>query len=165
MHKLLAKAFGAGCLVVAFLGIAGNAMAATAPASSGAGIQAAPVQAYGAHAGGSYLLPVTVTNPGSGPETMTFRIERLSAGHGITVPPSWIRTGSVRLAAGEPATVQLRLTIPAGAAPGRYFSGVVAYGSTAGATGGANLGTAAETKLIITVTVPEYQTTANRRMT
>jgi hypothetical protein len=124
-------------------------------ASIGVGVQAGPVQlTSGAHPGGRYALPpVYVVNTGTEPELVTIRIERISPGTGRTVPPAWISVGSgpVRLAHKQSARIPLELTVPRTAAPGRYFSDVVAKGSAEISAGGANLGVAAATDLEFTV--------------
>jgi hypothetical protein len=126
-----------------------------ADASIGVGIQAGPVLLSGtAHPGGSYdLTPVYVVNTGTQPETIALRVERVSAGHGLTIPASWIRaTGpAVTLAHNQSARIALELAVPATARPGHYFSDVVARGSGAIAAGGANLAVAAATDLEFTV--------------
>jgi hypothetical protein len=124
-------------------------------ASVGVGVQAGPVRLSGvAHPGGQYALPpVYVVNTGTQPETVKIAIERISPGSGRTVPPSWIAVSSapVRLAHAQSARIPLALTVPAGAAPGRYFSDVVAKGTAPLSAGGANLGVAAATDLEFTV--------------
>jgi hypothetical protein len=133
--------------VVALLAIP----AAAADASIGVGIQAGPVLLSGAaHPGGSYALtPVYVVNTGTQPETIALRVERISAGHGMTVPASWIRaTGpAITLSHNQAARIPLELAVPASARPGQYFSDVVARGSGGIAAGTANLAVAAATNL------------------
>jgi hypothetical protein len=125
--------------------------AAWAQASIGVGIQAGPVLLSGAaHPGGSYALtPVYVVNTGTEPETIALRVERISAGRGMTVPASWIRaTGSaVSLSHNESARIPLELAVPATARPGQYFSDVVARGSGGITAGRANLAVAAATDI------------------
>jgi hypothetical protein len=122
-----------------------------ADASIGVGIQAGPVLLSGpAHPGGSYALtPVYVVNTGTQPETIAVRVERISAGHGLTVPESWIRaTGpAVTLSRDQSARIPLELAVPDTARPGQYFSDVVARGSGGIAAGSANLAVAAATDL------------------
>jgi hypothetical protein len=129
--------------------------ASAAEASIGVGIQAGPVLLAGAaHPGGSYALtPVYVVNTGTQPETIALRVERISPGHGMTVPASWIRaTGpAVTLAHNQSARLPLELAVPDTARPGRYFSDVVARGSGGIAAGSANLAVAAATDLEFTV--------------
>jgi hypothetical protein len=124
-------------------------------ASVGVGVQAGPVRLTGAaHPGGQYALPpVYVVNTGTQAESVAIVIERISPGSGRTVPPGWVATAaaSVRLAHAQSARIPLSLTVPAGAAPGRYFSDVVAKGSAPLSAGGANLGVAAATDLEFTV--------------
>jgi hypothetical protein len=124
-------------------------------ASVGVGVQAGPVRLTGAaHPGGRYALPpVYVVNTGTQAESVAIAVERISPGSGRTVPPSWIEVSSapVRLAHAQSARIPLSLTVPAGAAPGRYFSDVVAKGMAPLSAGGANLGVAAATDLEFTV--------------
>jgi hypothetical protein len=124
-------------------------------ASIGVGVQAGPVRLTGvAHPGGQYALPpVYVVNTGTQPESVAIVIERISPGTGRTVPPRWIAVSSapVRLAHAQSARIPLSLTVPTGAAPGRYFSDVVAKGTATLSAGGANLGVAAATDLEFTV--------------
>lgn len=119
-------------------------------ASVGVGIQAGPVRLAGAaHPGGSYALPaVYVVNTGSQSESVTIRIARISPGTGRTVPAAWISaSGPVTLSASQSASIPLRLTVPASARPGPYFSDVVVHGSAGISVGSANLAVAAATKL------------------
>jgi hypothetical protein len=129
--------------------------ATAAFASVGVGIQAGPVLLSGAaHPGGSYALtPVYVVNTGTQQETIAVRIERISPGHGRTVPPSWIQqTGpAVTLSHNQSARIPLKLDIPNTAKPGQYFSDVVVKGSGALSAGSENLGVAAATDLQFTV--------------
>jgi len=124
-------------------------------ASVGVGVQAGAVQLTGvAHPGGQYALPpVYVVNTGTEPESVAIRIERISPGKGRTVPPAWISVTSapVQLSHEQSARIPLELTVPRAAAPGRYFSDVVAKGSAVLAAGGARLGVAAATDLEFTV--------------
>ena len=146
LRLLLSLPVGAVLLLVA---------PAVSDASVGVGIQAGPVRLAGAaHAGGQYALPpVYVVNTGTEPEAITIGVERVSAGSGHTVPPAWIAVppGPVRLSHGQSATIPLTLHVPPGAAPGRYFSDVVAHGSAALTDGGASFGVAAATALDFTV--------------
>jgi hypothetical protein len=128
--------------------------ASAAEASIGIGIQAGPVQlSSAAHPGGTYPLPaVYVVDTGSGEESVTLKIERISPGTGLTVPPSWIHvSGVVQLGHNQSARIGLQLSVPANARPGRYFSDVVAHGSGNLTAGNANLGVAAATGLDFTV--------------
>ena len=125
-------------------------LAVTAGASVGVGVQAGPVLlTSAAHPGGSYALPaVYVVNTGTQPEVVRIRIDRLSAGRGLAVPPSWIHAGpGVRLTAHQSARISLQLVVPADARTGGYLSDVVAAGSGTISEGNANLGVAAATKL------------------
>jgi hypothetical protein len=129
--------------------------AAVAEASIGIGIQAGPVRLLpAAHAGGTYQLPaVYVVNTGSAVESVVLKIQRISPGRGLTIPPSWITvsTKPVRLGHNQSARIPLRLSPPSNAKPGRYFSDVIAHGSGSLSTGRANLGVAAATGLDFTV--------------
>jgi hypothetical protein len=120
-------------------------------ASIGVGIQAGPVQLTGpAHPGGNYALPpVYVVNTGSQSESVTIRVERISPGVGRTIPQAWITASGqpVSLSPNQSARIPLRLTLPANARPGPYFSDVVVHGSAAISVGSANLAVAAATKL------------------
>ena len=127
------------------------AVPATAQASVGVGIQAGPVRLTGAaHAGSNYALPpVYVVNTGTLPESVFIRIERVSPGHGLTVPPSWIHAAgsTVTLAQGQSARIPLELAVPPTAKPGVYFSDVIVKGAAATSAGGANFDVAAATDL------------------
>jgi hypothetical protein len=127
-----------------------------AAASVGVGIQAGPVVLSGspAHPGGSYALtPVYVVNTGTQPESIAVHVERISPGHGRTVPSSWIHPGGsgVTLSHNQSARIPLQLVVPATAKPGQYFSDIVAKGSQGIATGRANLDVAAATELKFTI--------------
>jgi hypothetical protein len=125
-------------------------------ASVGVGVQAGPVSLDGvAHPGGQYALtPVYVVNTGTETESVSIIVERISQGTGRTVPPGWITASSapLQLAGAHSARIPLQLTVPRTAAPGRYFSDVVAKGSASVSAGGAKLGVAAATDLEFTVT-------------
>jgi hypothetical protein len=126
------------------------AVPAAAQASIGVGIQAGPVRLTGAaHPGGSYALPpVYVINTGTQDESLSIRIERLSAGAGRAVPAAWIRPGAaVQLSHNQSARIPLELVVPGAARPGQYLTDVVVKGSAALSGGGANLDVAAATKL------------------
>lgn len=129
--------------------------AAVAEASIGIGIQAGPVRlAANAHPGGSYALPaVYVVNTGSEDESVTIKIERISPGHGLTVPASWIHASStpVHLGQKQSTRIALQLDVPSNAKPGEYFSDVIAHGSGSLSAGHANLGVAAATGLDFTI--------------
>jgi hypothetical protein len=124
-------------------------------ASVGVGIQAGPVRLAGsAHPGGEYTLPpVFVVNTGTQPESVVIAIERISPGSGRTIPAAWISASSlpVRLVHDQSARIPLSLTVPTGAAPGRYFSDVVVKGAAPLSAGSANFGVAAATDLEFTV--------------
>lgn len=137
--------------LVALLGLA-----QPASASIGVGIQANPVVlGRAAHPGASYLLPsVYVVNTGSQAESMTARVERLAAGPGQTIPPSWIHITSLgeQLAPRQSAQISLELVTPSDAKPGNYVSDIVVTGSAGPASAGINFGAAAATDLKFTVT-------------
>ena len=131
------------------------AVPAAAQASIGVGIQAGPVRLTGAaHPGGSYALPpVYVVNTGTQDESLSIRIERLSAGQERPVPAAWIRPGAaVRLSHNQSARIPLELVVPNAAKPGQYLTDVVVKGSAALSGSGANLDVAAATKLEFRVT-------------
>jgi hypothetical protein len=147
MHPRLWLSLPLGTLVLL-------AWPAASYASIGVGIQAGPVRLAGAaHPGGQYALPpVFVVNTGTQPESVVVAIERISPGTGRTVPSAWISaSGPVRLAYNQSARIPLSLSVPARAAPGRYFSDVVVRGTAPLSAGGANLGVAAATDLEFTV--------------
>jgi hypothetical protein len=129
--------------------------AAAAEASIGIGIQAGPVRlSSAAHPGGTYQLPaVYVVNTGSAEESVVLKLQRISPGRGLTIPPSWIIVSSapVRLGHNQSARIPLQLSVPADARPGRYFSDVIAHGSGRLSAGHANLGVAAATGLDLTI--------------
>jgi len=130
------------------------AVPATAQASVGVGIQAGPVRLAGtAHAGGSYSLPaVLVTNTGTSPESVSISVDRVSAGNGRTVPPSWVHaSGAVTLGARQSARVPLELVVPATARPGRYFSDVLVKAGAPNPASGATFDAGAATDLAFTV--------------
>jgi hypothetical protein len=148
MHLRLWLSLPLGALVLLIWPAAGYA-------SVGVGVQAGPVRLAGiAHPGGQYALPpVFVVNTGTQPESVVIAIERISSGSGRTVPPAWISasSGPVRLAHRQSARIPLSLSVPPHAAPGRYFSDVVAKGTASLSAGGADLGVAAATDLEFTV--------------
>jgi hypothetical protein len=131
------------------------AFAQGAAASVGVGVQVGPVRlGTVADRGGNYSLPpVFVVNTGTQAEAISVRVERLSPGPGLVVPPSWVSvTGSaVQLAPGASAKVPLELAVPGQARPGGYRSDIVVTGSPAGAAPGAHIGVAAATKLEFSV--------------
>jgi len=142
-------------LAVAAALVALTVFAQSSAASVGVGVQVGPVRLGGAaHRGGSYPLPpVYVVNTGTQAETISVRVERLSHGTRLTVPPSWVSvTGSaVQLAAGASARLPLQLAVPGQARPGAYLSDIVVTGSPVGAAQGAHIGVAAATKLEFSV--------------
>jgi hypothetical protein len=147
MHPRLWLSLPLGALVLL-------AWPAASYASIGVGVQAGPVRLAGAaHPGGQYALPpVFVVNTGTQPESVVIAIERISPGTGRTVPSAWISASApVRLAHNQSARIPLSLSVPAHAAPGRYFSDVVVKGTASLSAGGANLGVAAATDLEFTV--------------
>jgi len=152
--QLRLAALAAASLVTVVTGSAVLAGAAVAQASVGVGIQAGPVSlGSGAHPGGRYALPaVYVVNTGTQTESLSVRVERLSAGQGRPVPAGWVHAGGpVRLSHSQSARIPLELVVPATARAGRYLSDVVVHGSAAVTDGSANLGVAAATKLQFTV--------------
>jgi hypothetical protein len=130
------------------------AVPATAQASVGVGIQAGPVRLDGAaHPGGSYALPdVLVVNTGTSSESVSLSVDRVSAGSGRTVPPSWVRaSGAVTLGARQSARVPLELIVPPTARPGRYFSDVLVKAGAPNPASGATFDAGAATDLAFTV--------------
>lgn len=129
--------------------------AQSAAASVGVGVQVGPVRLGSvAHRGESYSLPpVYVVNTGTQAETISVRVQRLSHGPGLIVPPSWISvTGpAVQLGPGKSARIPLELAVPGHAQPGGYRSDVVVTGSPAGAARTAHIGAAAATRLEFSV--------------
>lgn len=129
--------------------------AQSSAASVGVGVQVGPVRlGTVAHRGESYSLPrLYVVNTGTEAEAVSVRVERLSHGAGLVVPPSWISgTGpAVQLAPGGSARIPLELAVPEHAHPGGYLSDVIVTGSPAGAAGTARIGVAAATKLEFSV--------------
>lgn len=130
------------------------AVPATAQASVGVGIQAGPVRLDGsAHPGGRYALPdVLVVNTGTSPESVSLSVDRVSAGSGRTVPPSWVQaSGALTLDVKQSARVPLQLVVPPTARPGRYFSDVLVKAGPPGSAGGATFDAGAATELAFTV--------------
>jgi hypothetical protein len=124
-------------------------------ASIGVGVQESPVSlATVAHPGQNYKLPsVHVANTGTQGETISVQVERLSRGHGRSVPPSWIHVANspMRLSANQGAQLSLELVVPADAKSGRYFSDILVVGSALNPAGSANFGAGAATKLEFTI--------------
>jgi hypothetical protein len=143
-------------LGVALLGLALLGLAQPASASIGVGVQANPVSLDGmAHPGASYVLPsLYVVNTGTQAESMTARVERLSAGPGQTIPASWIHITSLagQLLPKQSAQIPLELVTPSDAKPGNYVSDIVVTGSVGPASAGINFGAAAATDLKFTIT-------------
>jgi hypothetical protein len=127
-----------------------------ASASIGVGVQANPVNlASEARPGASYPLPsLYVVNTGTQAESMSARVERLSAGTGQAVPASWIHISSLsgQLLPKQSAEISLELVTPPDAKPGDYVSDIVVTGSAAPVSAGINLGAAAATKLEFRIT-------------
>lgn len=142
-------------LAVAAALVALATFAQSSDASIGVGVQVSPVRLETlAHRGESYPLPpVYVVNTGTQAEAINVRVERLSHGPGLVVPPSWVSmTGpAVQLAPGHSARIPLQLAVPGRARPGGYMSDVVVTGSPGGAAGMAQIGVAAVTKLEFSV--------------
>jgi hypothetical protein len=147
-----------GLVLVLAVPVAFAALSFSAPladASIGVGVQASPVRLTSAAlTGQSYALPsVYVSDTGTQSESVAVTVDRLSTGHGRSVPQSWIRaTGpAVRLSPHQGAQIPLQLTVPPGAKPGRYLSDIVVTASPGPSTGHVNLGVAAATPLVFTV--------------
>lgn len=124
-------------------------------ASIGVGVQRGPVRLTTvAHPGHSYTLPsVRVANAGSQDETISVRVEHLSAGRGRSVPPSWVHIANtpLRLPANQGAQIPLQLVVPPDAKSGAYLSDIVVLGSALNLAPGTNFGAGAATKLEFTV--------------
>jgi hypothetical protein len=129
---------------------------ASASASIGVGVQADPVSlGQAAHPGATYALPsLYVVNTGTQTESMSARVERLSAGAGQAIPASWVHITSLsgQLRPGQAAQMSLELVTPSDARLGSYESDIVVSGSTAPVSAGINLGAAAATKLEFRIT-------------
>lgn len=154
---LVAAAGLAAVAGVASLGLAPAAQASIgARVSIGVGVQADPVRlSTAAHAGTSYTLPsLFVVNTGTQTESIGVQVERLSAGPGQAIPPSWIRVGSIgsSLRPKQQVLIPLELAAPANARPGSYRSDIVVTGSDATAAGGVRFGAAAATGLEFSIT-------------
>jgi hypothetical protein len=125
------------------------ALAVLAPSGVTATIQADPVCLnVPAQPGTGYNLPVYAT--GSGPVVLSVTPAHGSLERSLhQVQPSWVRFVPDR---GSPGMFLLILTVPRGAAPGAYWSDVVAAAaSQPGAGAQADLGAAATTALVFTV--------------
>lgn len=120
-----------------------------APASVGAGIQAAPVHLTMTQ-GASRQVRVTVANTGSGTETLGVRPYHL-AGPGHALPASWVHASSVTLPSAAEGISLVTVTVPAGTPAGRYNGDILASASPGGGPGGLSLGAAALASLIVTV--------------
>lgn len=131
--------------------VALSILAPWSEASVGVGIQASPVSLpTAAHPGGSYSLPTLhVANTGTQDESITVKIERLSASSQRAVPPSWIQISDTpaQVSAHQQALIPLELIVPDNARSGRYLTDVVATGSAVGSSGGTHFGAGAATKL------------------
>ena len=141
-------------IVVGLLASPGLTWAASA--SIGVGVQAGPVSLSGvAHPGASYALPsLYVVNTGTQAESMTVRVERLSAEPGHAIPQSWIHVTNLsgQLPPRQSARIPLGLVTPPDAGSGRYQSDIVVTGAPGPATAGLNFGAAAATELEFTIT-------------
>jgi hypothetical protein len=122
------------------------AIAAGAPGSTGAGIQAA-AECGAAPAGHTTALPaVYVVNTGSGTETLKLSVIPAPRPRGaLAVPPSWVTfsPGSVQVAAGGSATVPVTLDIPAGATRGQYRARIEVVTAAPAGPGGTGVSVAA----------------------
>jgi len=119
-------------------------------------VQRGPVRlATMAHPGHSYSLPsVHIANAGSQDETIRVLVERLTAGPGRSVPPSWVHISNspIRLSAKQVTQIPLQLVVPADAKSGTYLSDILVIGSALGVAGSeTNFGAGAATKLQFTV--------------
>lgn len=145
--RLLSAFFVASIVLAASTG--------SASASLGIGVQSNPViLASVARPGASYRLPpVFVVDNGTEPESVGVRVERLSKGTGITIPPGWVQSigPTVQLRPQQSAYLHLLLTVPANAASGRYFSDLVVTAVVPQQSGRTNFSAAAATDLEFTV--------------
>lgn len=152
-HLIAAKA---AAVLLAGMATGGYLLAShgSAGGTAGAGIQGSPVRPPGAvQTGHAYPLAAWVTNPGSGTETMTFTLERLTH-RGRKLPPSWIHGlgQHITLQPQGDAQAHFTVTIPAGVSPGTYRSDLIVTGSPGTVPGKVNLGAAAATGVIVTIT-------------
>lgn len=128
------------------------------PRDFGVGIQAPPVEATAPIEPGAtvHLGSVYVVNTGSDRATVEVHVEAaIAPGSGRTVPGEWVSFGSndVALGPNADAWIPVTLSIPAGAARGRYAGRIVAGTTAPAGTGGtgSSLGAAAATELLFTV--------------
>jgi hypothetical protein len=104
------------------------AVAVTAP-SAGVGIGGPFCIGSAVQPGHSYPLNAGVADTGSGGETITVTVvpdPEKPAGTLRQVPASWLSPASADAAAGQGVNVPVTLTIPPGAAPGPYWSWMLA---------------------------------------
>jgi hypothetical protein len=139
-----------GCLIPAC-----TVTPVAAVASVGAGVGAAPIIARAPAPAGATaeLEPLYVKNTGSAPATYTVRVQRMARYAAHAVPARWVRLAPVtlRLKPGRIAKVSVSLAIPAGAAPGRYTTDLVAATYAPHAPGQPAIGAAAADKLQFSV--------------
>lgn len=136
--------------IALLLGACGRLSAALSGNSTvGAGITAAPVTPTArVLPGQTYRLKVRVYNTGSSAETFTTRAAHDSPPDGrLFMPVSWVRpTGKpVTIPAGKNRVLRFRLTVPAGAAPGRYTADIDAVLTLTPGHGGFSSAAGAET--------------------
>jgi hypothetical protein len=99
-------------------------------ASVGAGVGASPIVLTSvARPGHTYRLPsLYVINTGTVASVYRVRVDRLTPGPELAVPPDWIHfdLNDFLLEPRQTASVPITLNVPANAAPGSYVSDLVA---------------------------------------
>jgi hypothetical protein len=125
-------------------------------ASVGAGVGASPIVLTSiARPGHTYRLPsLYVINTGTVASVYRVRVDRLTPGPELAVPPDWIQFGlnDFLLDPRQTASVPITLNVPANAPPGNYVSDLVA-GTVAERAPGSTTAVAAQaaTKLMFQV--------------
>jgi hypothetical protein len=139
-------------LSLSLAGVIGGAGAAWA--TVGVGVQAAPVVLSApARPGTTSAFPsVYVINTGTESAEYSLKVERLSTGDELAVPPSWVtfEEQDFKLLPHRATTVAVRLKLPPTATTGQYMTDIVVSTSARG-SGIAAAGAAAATKLVFTV--------------
>lgn len=90
-----------------------------------------------------------VVNTGDETTTYSFRLDRLSALTGTTLPPDWVSFAprGKQLGPGKHAVVDVTVRVPRDARPGTYVSDAVASGSAKRPGGSVGIGAAAATPI------------------